>query len=299
MNNTSERFYSESEDGDILPIDQFDDVPIKHQPPDYTEYMMVNAADQAAAEDRYAPFLEPAIPLETAETDVELDVVPEVSKKDRSERQFNLRDRFNFYASSLDELKFATYLTSSHDLPAGAASLLNKIYHRQKNKTTMEKPENTLYSITRGFINHIDNAKGEIAALSAVRDDIKNSEAHSFSSVENISTIKDWKHEGYTRRAIGDVTRLVDTDNFVNEDGRDNLNDNYLSSDPEMIGRLSHTVRTVRVGEFLNLIDARIAQHKARIEFWKQAVEQAEAHTIVRGMAHEALKRHFGDKSEA
>lgn len=215
----------------------------------------------------------------------------QAEKMSRAERQMSLKERFHFYADTKDELTLATRLTASDDLVAGAATQLSRIQLHQEYKTRSKDPAAAARKITAEMAGYATTPVKDISFLRYLEQSIVESGLRGRVKVASVSGVSAWQYEPGVRRAVVDLLRHRETDDLVYRDGEDHIGDPFSVRDKEATARIEAFVASLTVAGAKDLIATRIAEHKAKSQFWTEQLEVVEKHYIgpVRAIASKAL----------
>jgi hypothetical protein len=220
----------------------------------------------------------------------------------RAEWMASIKARLHFYPQGKRELSQAMYLsTDNYRGAAGSAKYLNDVLQHQKRYASRHiddnppyDPEAALRSIVNGWAGNVQSSRGALTALKFLGDDIEASGVvNNLAGLGNLSQVRDWRHQDWTHRAIGVMTRNHEAEKFVYEAAEDNLDLNYeTSSDEAILEREARYLKSLRLGDSERLIVSLTEAHTARLNFWLGKISEARSHSVVRAQASRILEKY-------
>jgi hypothetical protein len=262
----------ENEEGDIVPIEETEFSATRYEKPDESEYMMTPAHLSSAA----------------AEAAQKLMEVDKPEKVEIPERLVTVEQRFGFLPRSRRELS-DTYDLTAKELLAGAASHLNDVFNRQKHKSSMEDPSQTVRSITARYAEYAKNAQGEQRMLELFARDIGDEKG----SLDISRLGSEWQHSGSLFRPILHTLWTRDVSAFMRDGEGDDplkglLEGAYSASDRQVMQRAQEML-TKSKREFNGEFRHSLTSQRNRFDFWVNALQEARKHTLARPVAYNAL----------
>lgn len=264
----------ENDEGDVVVPDEGVFATKGYERPDTTEYMMTAAEVSAAA-------------ANAAQNLIELSEPKPVGVAERLE---TVERRFGFLPRSRRELS-DTYGLTGEDLIAGAATHLNDVFNRQKFKTKMEDPAETVRSMTARYADYAKNARAEAGLLGLLVEDITTENG----TLNTNRLGDDWRYSDSWARSIVHALWTHDVNTFkkVGEDDDASPLDTkeegaYSVSDKAMLSRAQTMMRRQK-GVFNDAITQSLKNEQQRFAFWVEKLQEARKHTIARPIAYKAL----------
>lgn len=212
----------------------------------------------------------------------------------RKIRQQGLYADHGFYASTKEELVRATGLNGSDfaDKPYNAAKYVaNVVLHQKKIVPKVEDPNAAGRAVTSEIIDFATRARGDRAALEHLETVVANSGVARGDSLADVSDLKDWRLDNLTARAIIDLKRFTQMQDFADGEGEDPFEMSYSPQDKDDVKALQAFMEGLSVGQAINFIHIADARHQNQLNYWVEKIKQIEAFSTgkIRGIASGAL----------
>lgn len=226
--------------------------------------------------------------------EAERERVPE--KVAPAERLMAMKERFGFLPRTSEELNDAYGLTGE-DLPGGAATKLNTIFHRQR-QHDVKDPSAAVRAIVSRYVQYAKNAKverGQIAEiLMQITDDEGNADLGRLSGV--------WQDENSLSRPLIHGLWRQDAGAFIYGRSEENpltTATSYVSSNKDTLNTIQELMDDPETSAHLvEALQSAQFEENQRHAFWVDILKQSRKHALAAGVAYKGLKE-LGELTDA
>jgi len=194
----------------------------------------------------------------------------------QQKRYRDFKNEFGFYPSSTRELNYACGVGG-----IDAARYLNIILLHQKAISEVETrvPAKTLLNIESKFISYKNAAVAEVYFIGEFGVLLQESDLLDDETV---------KYDTGAQRAIVDILRNRDIDNFVN--GKNTKSKVKIKKYSEYLQEVAEFITSERdKDKLIYEIEAILEQQRERQKFWTERIKESAKHSIVSALAKRAL----------
>lgn len=209
-------------------------------------------------------------PINLEATDDEVVETPnpgeELPTSERADRLMFLYEQKNLQPHSKRELNHMFYLSEDRYDIGGAAKYLGIIIRHNNLAGADSLP--AVFKIVDEFGNYAKNARGNISALTTLNDSLPQPGTSDNEKLSDQSIMSIWQDGGMLQRAVGEITRYIESYQFTQGDGPDYLGAHYVSDDKEIISREQGIISGKSVKSMRRMIAEVVSHETNRLRFW-------------------------------